>query len=134
MLFFSSVYAQSFSDNDMKAFTEVYFELKKQPKVDQSMADLLSQYPEISKERYGELLRAAFKREALNLNQQESKLIKDIEKIKSQAIDQKLKAEKEMCLKNQLSYSTYKEMLDQYKSNHHFQNDLKPYFQNYLNQ
>jgi predicted CopG family antitoxin len=134
MLFFSSVYTQSFSDSDLKTFTVVYFELKKKQSANKSMNDLISQYPEITKERYGELLRGAFNGDDLNLTKQEASFIKDIQKIKSQDLANKLDVEKETCADHHLSYSTYKEMLQQYKSNHHFQNDLKPYFTKYLNQ
>jgi len=118
----------------MKAFTSVYFDLKDQPIRDQSMYDLLNQYPEITKARYGELLRSSFNGDELKLSNQEAAFINEIRFIKKQEEKGKLFKEKKACLNHRLPHSSYQKMLQAYKSNHHFQNELKPHFQNYLNQ
>lgn len=121
--------AQSYAEKEMQSFSEIYFDLKSPVHEEDAVTALLAQFPEITEERYAQLLRNAFKVESNNLTPKEKEFIQIL---KQSNLAEKAKSKSRLlslCAVHGMSPTTYAEMLSQYKTDIAFQRSLQPYFQ-----
>lgn len=134
-LFFAieSYAQQSFQEDELKHFVEVYmtFKVEKKKKTTSDL-EIFNRY-EVSPSRYREITQSLLIDQSVDLKENEKKLFEEIKKQNNILKKSNKELIKKICANHDLPWKRYEIILHKFNSDIQFQRSLKPHFDNYLN-
>jgi len=118
----------TFSSEELKAFSIVYLDSKSKPIDSEEAIRTLLKKHNITPERYAALMKRSLTGEKITRSKAEQNFIDEIQILNVAVEKKKMEQVQEHCVKQRIDFQRYQKILANYKSDIQFQRSLKPYF------